>query len=278
MVLLRRIIGIGALLAGLVVLAALIESRRDPVVRSAYMPLADWPAGAPPVRVALFSDIHIGNLSTDAARLQRVVAIVNAQRPDLVLIAGDFIAGTTPGSARWLAPALVAPLRQLHAPLGVVAVPGNHDHATGLAAVRAALAAAHVELLAYRVVRHGPVVLIGLDDGWLAPARLSAMLATVDRLGGARLALAHFPDMPASLPPDLPLLAGHTHCGQIVLPGIGPVAHLVRPEMPLGCGVVRSGGHVTIITAGIGTSGAPMRIGAPPDLWVITLGPARSPG
>ena len=104
-------------------LFAFVESRRDPVVRRATLALPDWPHGAPPIRVALVSDLHLGNASTDVARLTRIADQVSARRPDLILLAGDFVAGGRRESVAQLA----GPLAHLHAPLGVVAVPGNHD-------------------------------------------------------------------------------------------------------------------------------------------------------
>ncbi|MGL4313561.1 MAG: metallophosphoesterase [Sphingomonas sp.] len=273
MALLRRTIGLIALVVGLIALGSLLESRRDPDVRRARLPLAHWPRGAPTLRVALMSDIHIGNASMTAARLERIVDRVNAEHPDLIVIAGDFIAGEVPGSAKRLAPRLIAPLRRLRAPLGIVAVPGNHDHATGLPAVNAALARAGVRMLVNQPLRRGPITLIGLDGDGHAPRPEDAAKAA-GNAGGALIGVAHYPQMAAALPPGVPLLAAHTHCGQIVLPVLGPLVLQFRPEMEVRCGIVRFADHVAIISGGLGTSGAPFRIGAPPDFWIVTLGPA----
>src|SRR3954462_6463540 len=85
-----RILGTIILLAAGLALWGHINARADPIVRRANVALPDWPAGAQPVTVALFSDVHIGNSTMDADRLTRIVAQVNALKPDLVLIAGDF--------------------------------------------------------------------------------------------------------------------------------------------------------------------------------------------
>lgn len=71
------------------------------------------------------------------------------------------------------------------------------------------------------------------------------------------------------------LLAGHTHCGQIVLPLYGPVAQVAAPRYR--CGIVHERGNMIVVTAGLGTSTVPLRFGAPPDLWVLTLGPMGQP-
>lgn len=264
--------------AGVLAAYAFAESRADPLVRHAGVALPGWPAGAPPIRVALLSDLHVGNASTDPARLARVVAQVDAQAPDLVLIAGDFLAGAAriaPADARLL----LAPLAGLHAPLGVAAVSGNHDHWTmpdratgGLGPVLAPLG---VTLLVNRAIRAGPLALGGIDDGYTHHARIAPTVAQVRALPGARVLLTHSPDIAPRLPADMPLLlAGHTHCGQVVLPLVGPVQPVSRYRR-YECGLAREPGRTTIVGAGIGTSSGPFRLNAPPDWWLVTLGPDR---
>lgn len=244
----------------------------DPVVRRATVALPGWPAGAQPVRVALASDIHLGNGVTDVARLARIVDRVNGLRPDLVLLAGDFIAGDRPEDAA-AAPDL-AELGRLDAPLGVVAVPGNHEHWTDARRVRRVLEEAGVTVLANTAVRRGPLAVGGLDDMVTGHARFRRTAAAARRAGGARVILSHTPDAAPLMPDDMTLLlAGHTHCGQVVLPFWGPLAEMSRHGSRYRCGLVREGGRTVIVTAGTGTSAVPFRFGAPPDLWLLTLGP-----
>lgn len=242
-----------------------------PVFRVAKVVLPDWPADAAPVTVALVSDVHIGNAATDAERFVRIADAVAARRPDLIVLAGDFIAGHDRADAA-AAPGLVPGLRRLRAPLGVVAVPGNHDHWTGVAAVRAALAQGGATVLANRAVRRGPLAIGGIDD---LPTRHAEVAGTVEAMrvaGGARLLVSHSPDVATQLPADVTLvLAGHTHCGQVVLPLLGAPVHVAHPRYR--CGLVRERGRTTIVTAGTGTSVLPLRFGAPPDVWLVRLGP-----
>lgn len=277
-------------LAGLALLVAVVgggtwlyarrEARADPVVRRLQVNVASWPEGAKPVTVALLSDIHIGSRSMDSARLARIADQVNAAHPDLVLIAGDFIYGHDPAEGARLSPGLTAPLARLRAPLGVVAVPGNHDHWTGVAPVRRALEAAGVTVLANQAVRRGPLKILGFDDSFSRHADVPATLRSAATLGGVPVALTHSPGLIPRLPPGVNLLlAGHTHCGQVVFPLIGaptdwpdPPKRLYDPRYR--CGVVRDPGRVTVVTAGLGTSGPALRLGAPPDIWLLTLVPA----
>lgn len=265
----------GAVLAMALAAYSLAEARRDPVVRRASVALAGWPRGAKPIRVALLSDIHIGSPAMDAGRLARIVDRVDALRPDLILIAGDFIDGDDPRGAARLGDAMIVPLRRLHAPLGVVAVPGNHDHATGLATVRTQLERAGVMLLVNQAAVRGPLAIAGLDDPSTLHDKMPATLTALRRLLGARVMLAHAPDAAAHMAPDVGLLlVGHTHCGQVVLPLWGPLVPMAPYEKRYPCGVFREPGRTTIVTAGLGTSIGPFRLNAPPDLWLLTLGPA----
>lgn len=265
------LIGLAGCLLG-IVLWGFFEARADPIVRRAAIALPDWPAGASPIRAVLLSDVHAGNLAATPARLERVVAQVNALQPDLVLIAGDF----TPGEAAIdaaTARAALAPLAGLRARLGVVAVPGNHDHWTGLAAVRSALAAARVTLLANDATVRGPLAIAAVDDDYSEHARTAPTVAAARKLTGAKLVLTHSPDIAPQLPRDFPLLlAGHTHCGQVVIPFYGSLDPVSRYEDHYRCGIIREGARTVIVTAGIGGS-LPFRLNAPPDLWLLAIGP-----
>lgn len=270
------------LLAAVIVLGAAAfaagvwNARADPVVRRANVGLRDWPAGAAPVRAAVLSDIHIGSIAMDEARLARIVAQVNALHPDIVLIAGDFINGYGAEDALEVVAPLTRALSRLRAPLGVVAVPGNHDHGTSIAAVRAALTRAGVTVLANQAVRRGPLGIGGVDDDYSRADDLPATIAGLRRIGGAALLLTHSPDLATKLPADAPfMIAGHTHCGQVQLPVIGPPFVPVRTHLLYLCGMVDDHGHRVLVTAGLGTSDLPIRWRAPPDVWLITLKPTR---
>ena len=254
------------------------ESRADPVFRAAAVSLPDWPTGAPPITVALVSDIHLGNAAMDADRLTRIVTQVDSHHPDLVMLAGDFVAGHDPVAAVAAAKALTVPLAGLRAPLGVVAVLGNHDEWTRPRPIADALRKAGVTVLQNEAVRRGPIAIAGIGDAFSGHDDVPKTLAALRPLAGARVALTHSPDLSPRLPATIALvLAGHTHCGQVLLPGIGPV--LMRSPLTgqrlydprYRCGIVRGGGRTTIVTAGLG--GEPFRVGAPPDIWLVRLGP-----
>lgn len=251
------------------------QAIQPPLVRRAALPLASWPAGTPPITVALLSDMHVAGPDMPPARLARIVAQVNALGPDLVLLAGDYVS-YRPVATRHYSPAqAIAPLRGLKAPLGVIAVLGNHDRFGPLEA-RAALRTLGATVLVNQAVRRGPLIVGGIDMASWREDRLARTLRAMDALGpGPRLILSHAPSLARDLPaPAAAMLAGHTHCGQIVLPLIGAIAtHAERRWLP--CGRLAINGTPLFVTGGLGTSLVPLRFGAPPDLWLIRLGPAR---
>jgi uncharacterized protein len=244
----------------------------DPVVREAELAPPRWPMGAPRVRAVLISDLHASPPDMTPRRIGRIVAQINALRPDVVLIAGDFL------SEKWItlysADEAVAPLAGLRARFGVYAVLGNHDHWIDGRGVRRALARARVRLLTNEAAQAGPLVIGGLDDAFTGHDNLGRTLAAMRALPGARILLSHSPDPFPALPADVTLmLAGHTHCGQIRLPLIGAPRTMSAYGQLYACGLVRENGRTLIVTAGLGTSGLPLRLGAVPDLWLIHLGP-----
>jgi predicted MPP superfamily phosphohydrolase len=278
----RAAITLGALLALLAsgIALGLREAVSTPIERQATLTLPGWPPHAPPLRLALLSDIHFGNRAMDPARLASIVDAVNAAKPDLILIAGDFMAGRMPDGAAERAAALSLPLARLHAPLGVVAVLGNHDYWTGPSEVRRALAKAGVFVLTNQAVRRGPIAVLGVDDAFSRHDDIRMTLASARRLGGIPLVLTHSPDLVHKLGAGFPLvLAGHTHCGQVVLPFYGPILthapldHWKRLYDPrYRCGLIREGARSVVVTAGLGSGTAPIRLGAPPDWWLLTVG------
>jgi uncharacterized protein len=274
--LLRRLL----LLLGLLGLAlagwAYWTAIADPAVREARIGLAGWPEGAPPIRAVLISDLHVAGPDMPPARLARIVGRINALRPDLVLIAGDLVSDKRAATRRYGMEEAIAPLSGLIPRYATVAVLGNHDHWRDAAAARRALRRAGVILLENGAVPVGPLAIGGLDDDFTGRADLRATLAALRRLPGGRILLSHSPDPFPDVPGDVGLmLAGHTHCGQVRLPLAGAVVTMSDHGDRYACGLVREGSRTLIVTAGLGTSGLPLRLGAVPDLWLVTLGPSR---
>jgi predicted MPP superfamily phosphohydrolase len=251
----------------------LLLATSQPVLHRQRIAIAGWPAGAPPVTIALLSDIHTSSPGDTPAALAATVARVDALKPDLILLAGDFLATGDYGAHEYEPPAAIAPLAGLHAPLGVLAVPGNHDF-WRMPEVSAALTGAGIPLLVDEAVRRGPITIIGIADWTHSAHHLQASLAEGKALGGVPILLSHEPDAIPVLPRWVPLaLVGHTHCGQIAPPPFGPILTSSKTGRRYACGLIREGRRISITTGGLGISGVPLRLGAAPDFWLIELGP-----
>ncbi|MET0403967.1 MAG: metallophosphoesterase [Cystobacter sp.] len=263
------------LVSGLVLVGfAYATAVRRPLVREARVSLADWPPAEPPLRVVLASDLHVIGPDMPPERLGQIVEQINALRPDLVLFAGDFIGSKMLSTRSYSFDEALAPLRGLRSRLGSHAVLGNHDHWEDAAAASRALSGVGVNLLSNQAVRVGPLSLGGLDDEYTGHDDLPATLSAMEQLGGARLLLSHVPDRFPELPAkSFLMLAGHTHCGQIAPPLMGPLVTFSRHGTRYACGRVDERGNTLIVSAGLGTSLLPFRLGAVPDMWLLEVGP-----
>ncbi len=265
------------ILLSLAVYAVKIEPSRL-VVNRQELTLAGWPAPLDGLKVALISDVHIGSPCWDLARLHDTVATINAQQPDLVLLAGDYsINGVWGGTWVPIEP-IAAELGQLRAPLGVVSVLGNHDWWNDGRRTRAALEANGIKVLDDEVLhlsaRGTSFELLGVADFEVRTRSARATLALAPA-GAPLLALVHEPDIFADMDERALLtLAGHTHGGQVKLPLLG------RPIVPSKYGQRYAAGHIVeqgrhlFVTTGLGTSIYPVRFGVPPEIALLTLRPA----
>ncbi len=249
------------------------DTMRDPVVRHATVAV-DLPTGTAPLTIALISDIHVAGPDMPPERLERIVAQVNALQPNLVAIAGDLVSDKRTATHIYTPQQVVAPLAALRAPLGVVAVPGNHDHWFDMPALARELRKARITLLANDAARFGTLAVGGLDDDYTGRADLDATLAAMRAAGGVPVMLSHSPDPFAVMPAEVRLtLAGHTHCGQIGYPWGGAPAHMSDYGDRYACGRVDEDGRTLIVGAGLGTSVLPVRLFTAPEIWLVKLVP-----
>ena len=235
--------------------------------------IAGWPRTARPLRIALLSDLHTGSYAGDLDRLAAIVAEAAAHKPDLVLHGGDFVNMQLCGGGRVPPRVVAAILAHLDAPLGCFAVLGNHDYTYGSEDVAAALESQGIVVLSdtRRTLRFEghDIDLIGLPDAHdLRPAGKDLLAALPS--GRATIVLAHDPFWFAHVPPGPHLtLAGHTHGGQIRFPVLGVLRNASRAPMRWTHGHVLEAGRHLYVTAGLGTSGIPLRVGVPPEYAVI---------
>jgi predicted MPP superfamily phosphohydrolase len=248
------------------------------VVTRAELTLPAWPPQLRGLKVALLSDLHVGSPFWNLQALSRLVQRTNAEQPDLVLLAGDYQVNEIPGGVFVAPEAIAKVLAELKAPLGVIAVLGNHDWWNDGERTRTAFTARGISVLeenAKPLEHHGArFFVVGLADQITRPSNVRAALATAPP-GAATLLLVHEPDVFETLPsldlaPTL-TLAGHTHGGQVRLPLLG------RPMVPSEFGqryayghVVENGRHL-YVTSGVGTSILPVRFFVPPEIALLTL-------
>lgn len=228
------------------------------------------------LRVVQISDIHMGGWM-NPERLQRVADLVSAQKPDVLLITGDFLIGYDfDDAAQQAIQGLVKGLGPLAASIPTFAVLGNHDYWISARAVRDMLHSTGITDLTNRVFtltrENQHLHLCGVDDVWDGEVRLDDV---IDQLNGdgAAILLAHEPDFADTSAPtgrfDLQL-SGHTHGGQIVLPFIGPprLPYLGR-KYPSGLYKVKEMFQYT--NRGVGMARLPIRINCPPEITLFIL-------
>lgn len=264
---------------GLGVWAFLIEPATL-TVRHVTVESATW--RGPPLRIGVISDTHVAAPHTDVARVERLVARMNGERPDVVVLLGDYAGGHEPAALRGRPGQSeilrgVEAFRGLSAPLGVHAVLGNHDSWYDDAAISAALTRAGAGVLdnrAERIARPGGAFWIaGLADmeSPREPPLVSATLRQVTD-DAPVMVLTHWPDPFVEVPDRVVLtLAGHTHCGQVNLPVLGRLVHASRMSERWACGLYDEGGRKLFVTGGVGVSILPVRFRAPPEIVVLTL-------
>jgi predicted MPP superfamily phosphohydrolase len=261
-------------LVGLAFWALWIEPRRL-VVRNVSLALPHWPEQSAGMRIVLLSDLHVGSPHWGPSRIRELVDTANAEHPDLILLAGDYVIDGVAFGTKVDVQTVADLLGHLRAPLGVIAVLGNHDGWNDGDRVRRALEARGLVVLENRaqaVSFHGhDVYIAGIADMRTRTPRVKETLATVPE-GAPILVLVHEPDLFPSVDARVSLtLAGHTHGGQVKLPFVG---RLVVPSdygQRFAAGHVEDGGRHMFVTTGVGTSIFPIRFGVPPELVVLTL-------
>lgn len=276
----RFLVGTGAAAAGLAVYSGEIARHEIDIVRRTIA-IDHLPAPFHGYTIAQISDIHIEEY-TEPYFLERIVGHVNALRPDLALLTGDFVTRGIYSEfrARHAAYRCAEIVSTLNAPLRYACL-GNHDVTVSAPLVIEALGANGTPVLVNQhiaIERGGERLwLAGVDDP--ATSHPDLNLAIPDAPNAPVILMAHEPDYADTVVqhPRFPsvdlMLAGHTHGGQIRLPFIGA---LVLP--PLGEkyveGYFRFRQMQLYVNRGIGTVGVPFRLNCPPEITLLTLQPA----
>ena len=223
------------------------------------------------LRVVHLSDLHTGPfIGYDAVR--EWVDAANAQAPDLIVVTGDFVDQWFGRDLEGLAQVLL----ELRAPLGVWGVWGNHDHArfADLGRLESTLNRAGIHILNNRGVRlRDDLFLAGVDDLQRGAPNVTDALRSRPQ-DAACLLLAHNPDFIPHVPQEVALtLCGHTHGGQIRLPGVGAVFTSSEHGQRFASDWVDEP-MLGYVSRGLGTVIFPARLGCPAELAVFDLLPS----
>lgn len=265
------------------------------VVTRATITIPQWNRAFDGLKIIMIGDVHGGSNNVTEEKLRQIVALSNEQKPDLIVLLGDYISQyqfpRTPIRQRELkmpVAAIADGLSGLTAPYGVLVVLGNHDGWYGGDRV-----AAEFTRVGYRVLQNEVAVLekagarlrilgmvdhLSLDPGW--EKTFADAKRTVEASGsGDLIVLQHSPDIfpvihasNGTISPDFRLmLSAHTHGGQVRLPFLGTLI------VPSNYGDKYARGHISenggdmFVTTGVGTSVLPFRFGVPPEIVALTI-------
>ena len=246
-----------------------LERNTYPVKASLLTPACEG------LRLVVLADLHVGSPHNGLDKLRLIVASANAARPDLVLLAGDYVIQGVIGGEFTEPEKAAEVLSQLRSSLGTYAVLGNHDWWLDPGRVSRALESNNIRMLEDASttlnVRGCTFTLVGISDFWEGPHDLKKAFGDVPA-DGTTIVFTHNPDIFPELPRPVTLaIAGHTHGGQVALPVIG------RPIVPsqfgqrFAAGTVVENGQTYFISTGTGTSILPVRFGVTPEVTVLEL-------
>lgn len=219
-----------------------------------------------PLRIALISDVHIGEF-LQKEFLATLVYQINQTKPDLVAIAGDLVDLNADNIGDFL-----EPLRDLKSTYGTFYVPGNHEYYHGIDGILEKISEVGVKILGNSCEIVGGVNLCGVYDlagtkfGYLEPDLNQALKQTESTL--PTILLSHQPKFINSMQKSVDLvLCGHTHAGQIF-----PFQLLVLLDQPYLYGLYKHNDKMQVyVSSGAGFWGPPVRILAPSEIAILDL-------
>jgi predicted MPP superfamily phosphohydrolase len=232
-------------------------------VTQADLPVAGLPPALDGLRIGFITDIHHSDL-VPADDVTRAVTLARDSRPDLVVLGGDYV---TQSDRAFMQPVaeLLAPLA---APLGVYAIVGNHDDDRDMPAALTKVGFTVLKDQRTELRVRGEELSIAGIRFWTR--RVDEIARVLRGARGTTLMLAHDPRrLTEAAALNVPaVLAGHTHGGQVVLPGYGAVA---KSRFPVVAGLGSRENTSMFVSRGVGTVYVPIRINCPPEVALLTL-------
>jgi predicted MPP superfamily phosphohydrolase len=260
--------------AGATVISIIVgigQAHLGPWVVKVNVPLKNLPSAFDGFTIVQISDLHVGP-TIRRSYTQKVVAIANSLKPDLIALTGDFVDGFVPD----LAPH-VAPLAALRAGHGVFFVTGNHEYYWDAAAWVAEFKRLGMRVLSneHEVITRdkSALVIAGVEDystrnsGWKHAWDPGKALAGAPQKA-PKVLLAHQPSgYHAAWKAGADLqLSGHSHAGQYF-----PFSLFIRFFHRFHRGLNRYKNMWIYVSKGTGYWGPPLRLGVPPEITLITL-------
>ncbi len=227
--------------------------------------------GATELKILMASDIHLGALIGERQEL-KLVRIINEQKPDLVLLCGDLVDGDIGPVLR---KKLGRHIQEIRTPLGVYAIPGNHEYIGGIQNTLPYLQSINIKVLRDEVVTlPDGIQLVGRDDhdsrrmgGPNNPHELKELTKNLDHTKPI-IVMNHQPfhlEEAVEVGADLHL-SGHTHDGQM-----WPLNYLTNAIFELSWGLKQKGNTIFYFSSGFGSWGPPVRIGNTPEVVVFKI-------
>jgi predicted MPP superfamily phosphohydrolase len=263
--LLKGLVGAGlGIVTGGAVHGYLYERHHLELTR-ANMPVSGLPDALRGLRIGVMTDIHRSQ-AVPHELVAAAVRMLMAEKPDIILLGGDYVSF---GDRRYVQRAADA-LAPLTAPHGVLAVMGNHDDDRDMPAALGAKGFTVLRDARTRMIIRGePIEFAGVRFWTYKVVDIAHLLRGALPL---TFLLAHSPKrlLEAQQLAVPAVISGHTHGGQIVLPGIGAIA---AREFPVVAGLAQRQGTSIFVSRGVGTVYVPVRINCPPEVAVLTLEP-----
>lgn len=220
------------------------------------------------IKIVFASDFHIK--PHQQKRLEKVIELINAENPDLVLSVGDFVSGHNEKMTMPIED-IAKELGKVKSKYGFYTTLGNHDGWYGTERVTKSLQANGIKVLDNEnisiQVNNKTIYIAGVEDLMTGKPNIYQAL---DETKTPTILLTHSPDMFVKVPENVNLtLAGHTHGGQVRIPLFGPIFTASKYGDNYTKGLVEEKGRKLITTTGIGTSILPVRFNCLPEIVVI---------
>ena len=229
----------------------------------ATFPVSGLPEALRGLRIGVLTDIHRSQ-TVSHEMVATAVRMLMAEKPDLIVLGGDYVSWR---DQRYVDPAADA-LAPLSAPHGVIAILGNHDDDREMPAALAAKGFTVLKDARTRLAIRGEVMDVAGIRYWTY--KISEIAHVMRGTVPHAILLAHTPKrlIEAQQLAVPAVISGHTHGGQIVLPGIGAIA---AREFPVIAGIAQRQGTTIFVSRGVGTVYIPIRINCPPEVAILTL-------